>query len=77
MKLHKHTLQDIIEIDWKEVNMTLNGKNIKLPTSEIIPLRYKFKIRRMIEREPLLFHTMLKLGITCFPLLVKDSEEAV
>ena len=28
----------IIEIDWKEVNMTLNGSKVHLPTSVIIPL---------------------------------------
>ena len=68
---------DIIEIDWKEVNMTWNGNKMKLPTSVVIPLRDKFTIRRIIEREPLLFHVMLKQGMTWFPLLVKDSQEAV
>ena len=28
VKLNKHKLLDIIAIDWKEVNMTLNGYNI-------------------------------------------------
>ena len=54
----------ITEIDWKEVNMTLNGNKIKLHTSVVIPLRDKFKIRRIIKRETLLFHIMLMQGMT-------------
>ena len=42
VKLNKHILWDIIEINWKEVNMMLNGNKIKLPTSVVIPLRDKF-----------------------------------
>ena len=75
--LNKHILCDIMEIDWKEFYMALNGNKINLPTSVIIPRRDKFKIRRIIEREPLLFHIMLKQGMTWFPLLVKHSQEAV
>ena len=33
VKLNKYMLWDIVEIDWKEVIMTLNGNKIKLPTS--------------------------------------------
>ena len=39
IKLKRNILWDIIETDWKEVNMTLNGNKINLPTSVIIPLR--------------------------------------
>ena len=31
IKLKRNILWDIIEIDWKEVNMTLNGNKINLP----------------------------------------------
>ena len=44
VKLDKHILWDVREVDWKKVNMTLNGNKIKLPTSVIIPLRDKFKL---------------------------------
>ena len=33
IKLKRNILWDIIEIDWKEANMTLNGNKINLPTS--------------------------------------------
>ena len=42
--LKRNILQDIIEIDWKEVSMALNVNKINLPSSVIIPLRDKFKI---------------------------------
>ena len=47
--LKRNILSDIIEIDWKEVNMTLNGNKINLPSSVIILLRDKFKIRHIIK----------------------------
>ena len=42
--LKRNILLDIIEIDWEEVNLTLNGNKINLPASVIIPLRDRFKI---------------------------------
>ena len=48
-KLKKNILWDVIEIDWKEVNMTLNENEINLQSSVIILLRDKFKIRCMIK----------------------------
>ena len=49
VELKRNILQDIIELDWKEVNMTLNGNKINLPASVIIPLRDKFKIRCIVK----------------------------
>ena len=46
--------QDIIEIDWKEVNVTFNGNKINLPKFVMIKFRDKFKIRHIMKREPLL-----------------------
>ena len=48
IKLKRNILWDIIELDWKEVNMTLNGSKINLPASVIIPLTDKFKIRCIV-----------------------------
>ena len=59
VKLKQNYIWDIIEMDRKEVNMTLNGNKVNLPKSVTIKFRDKFKIRYMIEREPLLFHIML------------------
>ena len=60
IKLKRNILWDVIELNWKEVNMTLNWCKINLPASVIILLRGKFKIRDIVKWEPLLFHIMLK-----------------
>ena len=49
LKLKRNILWDIIELDWKEVSMILNGNKINLPASVIIPLRNKFKIRCIVK----------------------------
>ena len=49
IKLKRNILWDVIELDWKEVNMTLNGNKINLPASVIIPLRDKSKIRHLVK----------------------------
>ena len=60
VKLKWNLIGDVIELDWKEVNMTLNGNNINLPKSVTIKFRDKIKIRHVVKREPLLFHIMSK-----------------
>ena len=66
--LHKNTMWDGIEIDWRPVTITLNGNIINLPGSVIIPFRDKFKIRWIMKSRPLLLHLMLKQGQTWYPL---------
>ena len=75
--MKRKLLWDIIEKDWKEVNMTLNGNRVHLPTSVIIPLRDNFKIRSIIKREPLLLHIMLKQGMTWFSLENSSENNAI
>ena len=60
VKLNRNYIWDTLEIDWNEVNMTFNGNKVNLPKLVTIKLKYKFKIRHMMKREPLLFHIMLK-----------------
>ena len=62
-QLNKNYLWDTLEIDWKEVTVTFNGNKIDLPRVVIIKFQDKFKVRRLMNREPLLFHLMLKQGI--------------
>ena len=49
VKLKRNIIGDVIELDWKEVNITLNGNQINLPASAIIPLRDRFKIRHIVK----------------------------
>ena len=76
IKLNKNYLWDTLEIDWKEVTVTFNGNKIDLPRVVIIKLQDKFKIRQLMNRELLLFHLMLKHGITWFTLAV-DMQKTV
>ena len=45
VKLYKHYVWDILEIDWSEVKVTFNGKVINLPKSIMIKIWDKFKVR--------------------------------
>ena len=68
VKLNKNYLWDTMEIDWKEVTVTFNDNKIKLPRIVVVRLHDKIKVRRLMNREPLLFHVMIKQGITWFTL---------
>ena len=63
-----------MEIDWKEVTVTFNGNKIDLPKVVVIKLQDKIKVRRLMNREPLLFHLMLKQGIMWFTLATETQE---
>ena len=43
--LKRNLIWHVLELDLKEVSMTLNGNEINLPNSVIILLRDKFRIR--------------------------------
>ena len=68
IKFKKNWIWDVLEIDWKKVKMTLNGNEINLPTSIILQFRDKFQARKLIRKQPLLLHMMLKQGKTWFTL---------
>ena len=74
IKLIKNYLWDTLEIDWKEVTVTFNGDKIDFPRVFIIKLQDKIKVRQLMNKEPLLFHLMLKQGITWFTLTTGIQE---
>ena len=74
IKLNKNYLWDTLEIDWKEVTVTFNDNKIDLPKVVIIKLQDKIKVRRLMNREPLLFCLLLKQGITWFTLATETQE---
>ena len=76
VKLNQNYIWDTLEIDWKEVNVTSNSNKVNLPRFVTIKLRDKFKIRCMMKKEPLIFHIMLKQGITWFT-LASNTQETV
>ena len=77
IKLKRNKIWDIIEIDCKEVNVTLNRNTINLPKSVTIKFRDKLKIRHLVKREPLLIHIILNKGFTWFTLASNHTQETV
>ena len=63
IKLNKNYIWDTVDIDRKEVTVTSNDNKINLP-----------RVRCLMKREPLLFHLMLKQGITWFTLVAGMQE---
>ena len=61
-------------MDWQEVTVTFNGDKINLPRVVIIKLKDKIKVIWLMNREPLLFHLMLKQEITWFTLAAEMQE---
>ena len=55
VKLNKYYIWDVLEIDWSEGKVTFKGKVINLPKSITVRLWDKFKVRQMMESQPLLF----------------------
>ena len=74
IKLNKNYLWDTLEIDWKEVTVTFNDNKIKSPRIVAIRIWDKIKVRRLMNREPLLFHMMIRQGITWFTLETELPE---
>ena len=59
------------------MNMTLNGKNINLPSSVVIPLREKIRMCKTLRRQPQYFHVILKQGKTWFTLELHDRNPCI
>ena len=74
IKLNKNYLWDTLEIDWKEVTVTFNDNKIELPKIVAIKLWDKIKVRRLMNREPLIFHGMIRQGIAWFNLETEIPE---
>ena len=66
--LHRNTIWDILDINWWNITVTVNGNVINLPGMVIIHFRDKLKIRQMIGSRPPMLHLMLKQGQTWYPL---------
>ena len=58
--LHRNKIWDILDINWWNITVTVNGNAINLPGSVIIPFRDKFKIRQLIGSKSVLLHLVLK-----------------
>ena len=62
VRFKRNGIWDILEMDWRNVGLMLNRNDINLPRSVVIPLGYKFRARKLLRRQLLFFHVMLKQG---------------
>ena len=62
VRFKRNSIWDVLKIDWSDISMTLNGNEINLPSSVVIPFRDKFRTRKLLRKQPLLLHVMLKQG---------------
>ena len=76
IELTKNCIWVTLEINWKEVSMTFTDNKVYLPRIITIKLRDKIQNRCMIKKKPLIFHVMLKQGITWF-ILSSSTQETV
>ena len=68
IKLNRNYLWDTLEINWNEIILTFNDNKIDLPKIITIKMQDKIRVRRMINKEPLNFHLMIRQGITWYNL---------
>ena len=61
--LRKNWIWDVLEIDWTDMYLLQDHKEINLPVTVAIPLCYKYKLRQSLKnsrKEPLHLYIMLK-----------------
>ena len=73
VKLNKHYIWDILEIDYGEIKVTFNGRVVSLPKSITIKLWDKFKVRHIMGSQLIPFHLMLKQGFNWFTLTQEEQ----
>ena len=64
VKLNRNYLWDMLQINWNKVTVTFNDNKIELAKIVTIKILDKIKVRRLMNREPLIFHVMIRQGIT-------------
>ena len=57
--------------------MTFNENKIELPKIVVIKIQDKIKVRRLMNREPLIFHMMIRQGLTWFNLETEIPENSI
>ena len=59
--LKKNWIWDVLEIKWGNIHIVLNSKKIHLPTTILVPLIHKLKVRKLFDKRNLMhMYIMLK-----------------
>ena len=77
VRFKRNWFWDVLEIDWSDISMALNGNEINLPSSVVIPFRDQFRARKLLRKQPLLFYVMLKQGKTWFTLEYDNKSHCI
>ena len=77
VRFKRNQICDVLEIDWNNIGMMLNGNDIELSSSVVIPLRDKFRAGKLLRRQLLFFHVMLKQGKTWFTVDHNDKNPSI
>ena len=73
--LKKNMVWDILEINWNDVCVTLNEREINLSMSLVIPIAYKIRTRQLFKkRDSLHLYIMLKQRKSCRLLILFDIQ---
>ena len=64
IKLNRNYLRDTLEINWNKIIITFNDNKIDLPKIVTIKMQDKIRVRRMMNRETLNLHMVIRHGIT-------------
>ena len=73
----KKWIWDVLEIDLSNISIALNENDVDLPSSVIIPFKERYRARRLLRRQLLLFYIMLKQGKTWFSLVPISGDLSV
>ena len=68
IKLNRNYLWNTLEINWNKITITFNDNKIDLPKIVRIKIRDKIRVRRLMNREQLNLHVMIRQGITWYNL---------
>ena len=77
LTLRKNWIWDVLEIDWTDVYVIQNDKEINLPVTVVVPMYYKFKLRQLLRnsrRDSLHLYIMLKQRESWFHLENTEHE---
>ena len=68
IKLNRKLLMGHIKINWNKILVTFNDNKIDLPKIVTTKMQDKIRVRRLMNREPLNLHVMIRQGITWYNL---------
>ena len=77
LTLKKNWIWDVLEIDWTDVYVLHDHKEINLPITIVVPIYYKLKLRQLLgnsRRDPLHLYIMLKQRKSWFHLESTECE---